>query len=62
MNEYTLFKKTGGINVASSIHVDFLKEVNTFRFSMRITGRPNYDEYITMFDGSTTVSPFVITG
>ena len=62
MSEYTIFKKTGGVNVASSIHVDFLKELNTFRFSMRITGRPNYDEHITMFDGTTTTSPFVVTG
>jgi len=62
MDEYTVFKKTGGVKVASSIHVDFLKELNTFRFSMRVTGRPNYDEYITMFDGSTTTSPFVVTG
>jgi HK97 family phage major capsid protein len=61
LDEYTLFKKASGMSTASSIHVDFLKEVNTFRFSMRVSGRPNYDEYITMFDGSTTVSPFVVT-
>jgi HK97 family phage major capsid protein len=59
MEDYMIFKKAGGMNSAQSIHVDFLKEVNTFRFSMRVTGRPMYDEAITLYDGTSKVSPFV---
>ncbi|MBT4333435.1 MAG: phage major capsid protein [Candidatus Cloacimonetes bacterium] len=61
MDEYTIFKKAGGVKTASSIHVNFLQEINTFRFSLRVTGRPNYDEVITLADGTTQVSPFVTT-
>lgn len=59
MEDYMLFKKTGGVNSAQSIHVDFLKELSTFRFSMRVSGRPMYDEPIKLYDGTSEVSSFV---
>jgi len=60
-NEYTIFKKKEGMKSSSSIHVDFLKGLETFKFTSRLTGRPNFDESITMFDGNTKASPYVLS-
>lgn len=48
------------LEVAASEHVNFLQNQMTWRFVQRVDGRPWLDNYITLQDGSTTVSPFVI--
>lgn len=50
----------GGIKSASSIHVRFLYDEQTFKFTMRVGGQPKLPTYVTPYKGSSnTQSPFV---
>jgi HK97 family phage major capsid protein len=57
-NEYVIIEK-GGIVQASSIHVLFLTDEMTFRWTLRTNGQPRRNNVITPFKGSNSVSPFV---
>jgi len=57
-SEYILNDK-GGVQAASSIHVQFLNDETTFRFVYRVDGAPAWKSAVTPFKGSNTVSPFV---
>jgi HK97 family phage major capsid protein len=48
------------LEVAASEHVNFLKNQMTWRFVQRVDGRPWLDSSITLQDGTSTVSPFVV--
>jgi HK97 family phage major capsid protein len=48
------------LEVAASEHVNFLKNQMTWRFVQRVDGRPWLESSITLQDGSSTVSPFVV--
>jgi HK97 family phage major capsid protein len=48
------------LEIAPSEHVNFLKNQMTWRFVQRVDGRPWMDSYVTLQDGTSTVSPFVI--
>jgi HK97 family phage major capsid protein len=48
------------IEIAASEHVNFLKNQMTWRVVERVDGQPWLDKPITLQDGSTQVSPFVI--
>jgi len=48
------------LEIAASEHVNFLKNQMTWRFVERIDGRPWLETSITLQDGTSTVSPFVI--
>src|SRR5947209_9264809 len=48
------------IEVAASEHVNFLKNQMTWRVLERIDGQPWMDRPVTLQDGSTQVSPFVV--
>jgi HK97 family phage major capsid protein len=48
------------LEVAASEHVNFLKNQMTWRFVQRVDGRPWLESAITLQDGSSTVSPFVV--
>lgn len=48
------------IEIAASEHVNFLKNQMTWRVVERVDGQPWLDKAITLQDGSTTVSPFVV--
>jgi HK97 family phage major capsid protein len=48
------------IEVAASEHVNFLSNQMTWRVVERIDGQPWMDKPITLQDGSTQVSPFVV--
>jgi HK97 family phage major capsid protein len=56
--EYALVRK-GGLVGASSIHVKFLTDEMTFKFIMRVNGKPKWKSKLTPFKGSSTLSPFV---
>ena len=58
MSEYQAINK-GGIESASSMHVRFVYDEQVFRFVMRIDGQPKWDQPLTPFQGTNTVSPFV---
>lgn len=48
------------LEVAASEHVNFLKNQMTWHFVQRVDGRPWMENVITLQDGATTVSPFVV--
>jgi HK97 family phage major capsid protein len=49
----------GGLQVASSMHVQFLTDQMAFRFTMRIDGQPWWHTALTPANGTVTKSPFV---
>lgn len=57
-NKYLLIEK-GGVEAASSIHVQFLTGETAFRFVVRANGQPIPNAAITPFKGANTLSPFV---
>jgi len=58
MTQYYIVDK-GGISMASSIHVAFLAEQRTFRFTSRVDGQCIWKTPVTAYKGSTTISPIV---
>lgn len=61
MSEYLLWEK-GGIEEASSIHVEFLTDQEVFRFIYRADGQPALASAITPYKGTLTHSPFIVLG
>ena len=49
----------GGMQQASSMHVRFVNDEMTFRFTLRVDGEPTWNSPVTPFKGSNTVSPFI---
>jgi hypothetical protein len=49
----------GGIQGASSIHVQFMTDETTFRFVYRVGGQPAWASAVTAFKSSASISPFV---
>jgi len=59
MSEYQMIEK-GGIQSASSIHVNFTYDETVFRFVYRCDGSPKWNSALTPKSGSgNTLSPFV---
>lgn len=56
--EYALVRK-GGLVGASSVHVKFIYDEMTFKFNMRVNGKPKWKKVLTPYKGSSTLSPFV---
>ena len=56
--QYLLADK-GGIQSASSIHVQFLTDETVFRFLYRVDGQPLWHAPLTPASGGSTRSPFV---
>ena len=59
LSQYQGIEK-GGIESASSIHVQFLADETVFRFVYRFDGGPMWSSTLTPFKGSNTQSPFVV--
>jgi HK97 family phage major capsid protein len=57
-DEYIIGDK-GGINAASSIHVQFVTDQTAFRWTYRINGQPIWAKYITPFKGTNYLSPYI---
>lgn len=57
--QYLLSDK-GGIQAASSMHVQFLTDEMTYRWTYRLDGQPAYASAITPFKGTNTLSPFIV--
>jgi HK97 family phage major capsid protein len=52
----------GGLNTMLSFHVLFDSDEVSFRFTMRVDGRPGFTSPITPYNGGLTRSPFVCLG
>ena len=59
LSQYQTIQK-GGVQAASSIHVQFLTDETTFRFVYRTDGQPVWNSALTPKDGGGTLSPFVV--
>jgi len=49
----------GAINSAVSMHVQFLTDEMTYKFTFRVAGQPWWNSALTPFKGSNTQSPFI---
>jgi HK97 family phage major capsid protein len=58
-SQYVLADKRG-MQAATSMHVRFLTDEMTFRFTYRVDGEPLWHTALTPFKGSNTKSPFVV--
>ena len=58
MSQYQMIEK-GGVQQASSIHVNFLTDEQVFRFIYRVDGAPLWKGPLTPRNGGATLSPFV---
>lgn len=56
--QYLLIDK-GSMQQAASVHVRFLYDEMTYKFTYRVDGQPLWDKALTPYQGSNTVSPFV---
>ena len=60
MSQY-LFWEKGGVETATSIHVQFLTDQTVFRFVYRCDGQPAIASPLTPYKGTgNTLSPFVV--
>jgi HK97 family phage major capsid protein len=51
----------GGVNVASSMHVQFLTDQMAYRFTRRVDGMPTWQSALTPYQGTAnTMSPFIV--
>jgi HK97 family phage major capsid protein len=57
-SQYMLIEK-GGMDFASSIHVQFATDETAFRFVYRVNGLPMWASALTPFKGTNTQSPFI---
>jgi HK97 family phage major capsid protein len=57
LSQYLLIDKQ--MESASSVHVRFLYDENTFRFIYRVDGQSAWHQPLTPFNGSNTQSPFI---
>lgn len=57
-SQYVLIDK-GGLRAASSMHVRFIYDEMTFKYSMRVNGAPKWKAPLTPFKGTNTLSTFV---
>jgi HK97 family phage major capsid protein len=58
MSDYLLISK-GGVNAASSMHVEFVSDQMALRWTYRVGGQPAYASAVTSYKGSTDRSSFV---
>jgi HK97 family phage major capsid protein len=49
----------GGVQAASSMHVQFLTDQMAWRFTVEYDGQPTWKAALTPYKGSNTISPFV---
>ncbi len=56
---YYVIGERQGIAIRASEHYAFINNLMTYRVSERVDGQPWISTYLTLADGSTTVSPFV---
>ena len=58
MSQYIVIDK-GGVQAAESMHVQFLTDQMTYRWTYRIDGQPAWRSALTPANGTNTQSPFI---
>lgn len=59
LSYYWMIKKAAGVKSATSIHLNFDREITAFRFSMRVDGKAPFTAPVTTEFGSYQMSAFV---
>ncbi len=59
LSYYYMIRKASGVKAATSIHLNFDKEITAFRFSLRLDGKVPFTSPITTEFGNYTMSAFV---
>ena len=59
LSQYLIIEKTGGMNATSSLHVRFLYDEQTFKFTYRLDGQPMWNSALTAFNSGVTRSPYI---
>lgn len=61
LQEYILIEKAGaGIKAGASVHVRFIYDEMTYKFTYRIDGQPIWDDTLTAYNSSVERSPYVV--
>lgn len=60
-NQYLMIDK-GGLQYATSIHVQFITDQTAFRWVYRVDGKSLWSSPLTPYKGTTTLTPFVTLG
>lgn len=58
LSQYLLIDK-GSMQQAASVHVRFVYDEMTYKFTYRVDGQPLWNKALTPYQGSNTTSPFV---
>ena len=58
LGQYYLARRSG-VEMATSIHVQFLTDQQAFRWKMRLDGQPAWKKPLTPKNGSNTLAPFI---
>jgi HK97 family phage major capsid protein len=58
LSQFVLADK-GGVQAASSMHVNFLQDEMVFRITYRVDGQPIWHSALTPYKGANTLSPFI---
>jgi len=59
LSQYLLIEKAGGVQASGSIHVRFIYDEQTFKFTYRLDGQPMWNSAVTSYKGSVTRSPYI---
>ena len=59
LDQYLLIDK-GAPKSSWSIHVRFINDEQTFKITYRCDGQPTWNKALTPFQGTSTLSPFVV--
>ena len=60
LSYYYMIRKAAGVKSATSIHLNFDKEITSFRFSLRLDGKCPFQAPVTTEYGSYKMSAFVL--
>ena len=60
LSYYYMIRKANGIKSATSIHLEFAKEITSFRFSFRVDGKVPFKSPVSPQNGSYDMSGFVL--
>lgn len=59
LSYYYMIQKAQGVKAATSIHLNFDKEITTFRFSLRVDGKAPFQSPVPTENGGYNMSAFV---
>ena len=60
LSAYYMIRKASGIKAATSIHLQFDKDITNYKFVLRLDGKSPFSSPVTTKNGSYTMSSFVV--